>query len=232
MPEGDPRQPAHGRPHAGVHAGIGAVLHAGARYYDLVAGLLLRGRERAFRERLVDLARLAPGERVLDIGCGTGSLALAARRRVGDAGAVHGIDASPEMIAVARRKARAAGVDVHFEQAAAQALPYPGAHVDAVLSTLMLHHLPRPARREALGEVRRVLAPGGRLLVVDFAAPAARRTGPLARLHRHGHVDAHDVLALLTDAGFDVVERGAVGVRDLHFALAKAPNATAPGRGP
>lgn len=211
------RRTARARPHAG------AVLHSAARYYDLMAGLLLRGRGGAFRERLVELARLAPGERVLDVGCGTGSLALAARRRVRDAGAVHGIDASPEMIAVARRKARAAALDVRFEEAAVQALPFPAAWFDAVLSTLMLHHLPRPARGEALGEVRRVLTPGGRLLVVDFAAPTRGREGLLARLHRHGHVDAGDMRALLRDAEFDVVASGAVGVRDLHFALARAP---------
>ena len=87
----------------------GLVMHSTARYYDLLTWLLTLGRERAFRDRLVDLARLAPGESVLDAGCGTGTLAIAAKRRVGPSGAVHGIDASPEMIARARRKAAKAG---------------------------------------------------------------------------------------------------------------------------
>jgi ubiquinone/menaquinone biosynthesis C-methylase UbiE len=204
-----------------AHSNAGIVLHSAARYYDLMTGLFLRGRERAFRERLVDLARLEPGERVLDVGCGTGSLAIAAGRRVGPAGAVCGIDASAEMIAAARRKTRKAGVGVRFGTATVQALPFPDASFDALLSTLMLHHLPRPARRQALREVRRVLAPGGRLLVVDFTTPARERRGILARVHRHGHVNFHDVATLLHEAGFEVVDSGAVGVRDLHFALAK-----------
>ena len=75
----------------------GLVLHGTARYYDLLAWLLMRGREGAFREKVVDLARIQPGERVLDVGCGTGTLAVAAKRRVGPTGTVYGIE-SPEMI--------------------------------------------------------------------------------------------------------------------------------------
>lgn len=225
---GAPHGAAHGRSHGRAHGGVGAVLHSAARYYDLMTGLLVRGRERAFRERLADLARIARGECVLDVGCGTGSLAIVAGRRVGSAGAAYGIDASPEMIATARRKARKANVDVRFEEAAVQALPYPDAHFDAVLSTLMLHHLPRAARQQALREVRRVLKPGGRVLVVDFMTPARERTGLLARVHRHGHVDFRDVAALLHDAGFELVDSDAVGVRDLHFALARVPLARVP----
>src|SRR5688572_3378865 len=76
----------------------GLVLHSAARY-DLLVWLITRGRERAFREKVLRLARLKPGESVLDVGCGTGTLAIAARPLVGPAGAVYGIDASPEMIA-------------------------------------------------------------------------------------------------------------------------------------
>src|SRR5262245_14466684 len=85
----------------------GDVLHFAA-VYDLIAWIHLRGRERAFREHLVRLARLEPGESVLDVGCGTGSLAIAAKRTVGPAGTVQGIDPSTEMIARARKKARKA----------------------------------------------------------------------------------------------------------------------------
>src|SRR3712207_4299905 len=84
----------------------GLVLHgATARYYDVMAWLMTLGRERKFREKLVDLARLRPGESVLDVGCGTGTLAIAAKRRVGPTGEVYGIDASPEMIVRASKKA-------------------------------------------------------------------------------------------------------------------------------
>ena len=199
-------------------------MHSEARYYDLLAWLLTLGRERAFRERLVELARLAPGAAVLDVGCGTGTLAVAAKRRVGAAGTVHGIDASPEMIDRARRKAGKAGVDVAFQTAVVESLPFPDAQFDAVLSTLMLHHLPRPARQQCAREMRRVLKPGGRVLAVDFATPARERRGLLARLHRHGHFAQRDIVELLSEPGLRVVESGSVGVSDLQFVVAAAPS--------
>lgn len=201
----------------------GLILHSAARYYDLLAWLLTFGREHAFRQRLVELARLQPGETVLDVGCGTGTLAIAATRRVGPAGKVYGIDASPEMITLARRKAAKAGLDLIFETATVEALPFPDARFDAVLSTLMLHHLPRPVRQRCAHEARRVLRPGGRLLAVDFSTPARRRRGILGRLHRHGHVALRDIVDLLGEAGLNVVESGPVGVGDLQYALATVP---------
>ena len=199
----------------------GRVLHSAAGY-DLLAWLLLLGRERAFREQLVRQARLEPGHSVLDIGCGTGSLAIAAKRRVGAQGMVHGIDASPEMIARARRKASKAGVDVAFTSGVVEALPFPDGHFDAVLSTLMLHHLPRAAREQCVREVRRVLKPGGRVLAVDFGRATGERKSLIEHFHRHGRVDVHDIVNLLSKAGLDIVESGAVGVRDLNFVLARA----------
>jgi ubiquinone/menaquinone biosynthesis C-methylase UbiE len=198
----------------------GRVLHSPVGY-DLLAWLLLLGRERSFRERLVRLARLETGESVLDIGCGTGSLAIAAKRRVGPSGAVQGIDPSPEMIARAEKKARKAGVDVVFSTGIAEALPFPDAHFDVVLSTLMLHHLPRATRQQCVREIHRVLEPGGRVLAVDFGS-SPKRKGILAHLHRHGRVTADELITLLKDAGFEIIESGAVGVRDIHFVLAKA----------
>lgn len=202
----------------------GLVLHSEARYYDLLAWLLTLGRERAFRERLVELARLEPGEAVLDVGCGTGTLAIAAKRRVGAAGTVHGIDASPEMIDRAKRKAAKAGVDVAFQSGIVEALPFPDARFDAVVGTLMLHHLPGPVRQQSAREMRRVLRPGGRVLAVDFATPARGRKGLLARLHRHGHLALRDMVELLSEAGLRVVESGSVGVSDLRYAVATVPS--------
>lgn len=204
-------------------AAAGLVLHRAAAY-DLLVGLMTLGRERAFRERLLDRVRLEPGAAVLDVGCGTGSLAIAAKRRVGPDGAVTGIDASPEMLARAVNKARKAGTAVRFEEAPAQALPFPAARFDAVLSTVMFHHLPRTSREQCAREMKRVLKPGGRAFIVDFAAPAQRRHSPLDHIHRrHGHVSLDDVAATIEKAGLVVAERGPIGYRNLHFVLATKP---------
>jgi len=197
----------------------GAVLHSAARY-DLLVWLLTLGRERVFREKVVRLARLQPGEAVLDIGCGTGTLAIAAKRHVGPTGTVYGIDASPKMLERAGKKARKAGVEIVLKNAMAQALPFPDAHFDAVLTTVMLHHLPRKARQQCATEMRRVLKPGGRVLAVDFGLATRERKGILAHFHRHGHVKLPDMISLLSEAGLNSIESGAVGIRDLQFVVA------------
>jgi ubiquinone/menaquinone biosynthesis C-methylase UbiE len=199
----------------------GSVLHRAARY-DLLVWLLTLGRERVFREKVLRLARLKPGESVLDVGSGTGTLAIAAKRLVGPMGTVNGIDASPEMIARARNKAMKAGVEVVFKTAVAEALPFPDAHFDAVLATMMLHHLPSEARQQCFHEMRRVLKPDGRLLAVDFGGPARERRGLIAHFHRHNQFDLRDVIPVLSGAGLNSVESGAVGFSDLQFVLAAA----------
>ena len=200
----------------------GAILHAAA-FYDLTVWLMTLGGERAFREKLLRLVQLEAGESVLDVGCGTGTLAIAAKRHVGPAGAVHGIDASLEMISRAGKKAKKRGADVVFKNAAAEALPFPDAEFDVVLSTVMLHHLSRKGRAQCAGEMRRVVKPGGRVLAVDFGSSARDRGGFFARFHRRGRTDLSDVVALLSEAGLDPVDSGAVGFRDLQFVLARVP---------
>jgi ubiquinone/menaquinone biosynthesis C-methylase UbiE len=113
-----------------------SLLHSAARY-DFLVWLVTLGRERVLREEVLRLAGLEPGESVLDVGCGTGTLAIAAKRHVGPKGTVYGVDASPEMIGRAARKARKAGVEVGFRNGVAEALPFPDAQFDAVLTTLM-----------------------------------------------------------------------------------------------
>jgi ubiquinone/menaquinone biosynthesis C-methylase UbiE len=203
----------------------GLVVHWATRY-DLLLWLVTLGRERGFRERVLRLARLESGESILDVGCGPGTLAIAAKRHVGPTGAVHGIDASPEMIARAGKKARKAGVEVVFKNALAEALPFPDAQFDAVLSTVMLHHLPRKVRQQCAHEIRRVLKPGGRVLTVDFGGAAQERKTIFGRLHRHGYVKLPDMIAVLSEAGLISVESGAVGISDLQFVLAAARPST------
>ena len=199
------------------------VLHSMASYYDLLVAFMTLGRERELRDRLASLADVAPGESVLDVGCGTGSLALAAKRRVGPTGIVTGIDASPEMIERARRKAANRADGIHFEVARVESLPFPDESFDVVLSTLMMHHLPRPTRERCVSEMRRVLRPGGRVLVVDFERPSNKRGGLIARFHRHGGVPLRDIIDLLGSADTRMTQIGTVGVADLRFALAIKP---------
>lgn len=200
----------------------GAVLHW-ARRYDLMVWLLTLGREPVFRERVVSLARLTPGEAILDVGCGTGTLAIAAKRLVGPTGTAQGIDASPEMIARARKKAKKSGVEVEFTHAVAEALPFQDARFDVVLTSMVVHHLPRDMREQCFREMRRVLKPGGRLLAVDFGGAGKKRRGLIAHFHRHHRFDLREVIPMLSETGLNDVESGAVGFGDLQFVRAAAP---------
>jgi len=203
---------------------VGAVLHS-AVFYDVIVWLALRGRERQLRQRLLDLSRLQSGEAVLDVACGTGTLAILAKETVGRSGMVCGVDASPEMLARARSKAAKAGVEVRFENAAAQALPLPDASFDLALGTMMLHHLGRTARRELAAELRRLVKPGGRVLLVDFAKMESKSRGFAAHFrHRHGHLDLTEIVGLLEGAGLQPIESGPVGIKNLYFALATLPH--------
>jgi len=202
----------------------GLVLHWAARY-DLLAWLLTHGRERELRETIVRLASLKPGDDVLDIGCGTGTLAIIATRHVGATGAVTGIDASPSMITRANRKAKKAGVRATFQVAVAEDLPFPDRRFDVVFSTLMLHHLPRKTRQECAAEIERVLKVGGRIVAVDFGR--TERRGLLAHFHRHGHVAIEDIVNLFVAAGLTATRTGPVGMNNLNFVVAEASGAKA-----
>jgi ubiquinone/menaquinone biosynthesis C-methylase UbiE len=206
------------------------VLH-GARAYDILVWVLTLGRERALRERLVELARLESGESALDVGSGTGALAIAAKDRLGPAGQVCGVDPSSEMVARARRKATRAGVDVRFETAAVEALPFPDATFDGVLSSLMLHHLSEEGRGQGMAEIARVLKPGGRFLVVDIGGRDGRQRSLFHRIRRHAHFDLDELTPALDRADLQIVERGPVrsprviGLSNLRFILAVTPSA-------
>ena len=159
--------------------------------YDAVIQVMSLGREGRFRRRTLELAELQPGARALDVGCGTGSLAIAAARQQPTA-TIHGIDPAPEMIARAQAKATTAGVAPRFEVGIIEHLPYDDGSMDVVTSSIMMHHLPPETLSAGLAEILRVLTPGGRLVVVDFAGagPLMHRLGALLR-GESGHPTRH-----------------------------------------
>ena len=213
-----------GRPPKEQHGmTTGKTIHR-ARFYDPLGAILMLGRGRALREQTIALAHLVPGKSVLEVGCGTGEIALRAKARSGPSGSVAGIDPSPEMIAVARQKAARAKLDVDYRVATVEALPFADATFDVVLSSLMMHHLPEDLKPRALAEIRRVLKPGGRLLVVDFKEPASRlgRLQPVWLIHRRLPSSLWDLPGLVEAAGFAAVEAGATAVDYLGFVHGRA----------
>jgi ubiquinone/menaquinone biosynthesis C-methylase UbiE len=194
----------------------GRVLH-GARLYRLFEWVIA-GR----RRELVELSAPRPGETVLDIGCGPGSLTLALKEEVAS-GEVHGFDASPEMIEVASERARKSGSQIDFKVALIEDLPLADSCIDLVTSSLMLHHLPDDVKRAGIAEVRRVLKPGGRLVVMDFARESHSVTGHLLRhLGRaHGEDTLAKLVPLLKEAGFATVETVTPPHRSLAFLRAR-----------
>jgi ubiquinone/menaquinone biosynthesis C-methylase UbiE len=152
--------------------------------YDPMLRWLMR--ERAFKTRLVEQADICVGHRVLDLGCGTGTLALMATQMHPGA-VVVGVDGDAKVLARARKKVAAAGASIELDEALAGALPYADASFDRVLSSLMLHHLTHAQKLEALGEVRRVLKPAGSFHVVDFGPPSNWLDRLTSHLFAHDH---------------------------------------------
>lgn len=150
-------------------------------------------------------AELRPGHRILDIGCGTGSLAVLAKQRFPEVD-VAGVDPDRRALERAARKARRAGVNVRFDCGFADALDYPDASFDRVFSSFMFHHLARSEKEATLRAVRRVLKPGGSLHLLDFAGSHASDHEPRPEGRRtHGRLADNGeatIVRLLNDAGF------------------------------
>lgn len=171
--------------------------------YDPIMKLL------RFQRALVPLlaqAELQPHHRVLDIGCGTGTLAMMIKKAQPSVD-VTGIDPDPLALARAARKAQDAGVSIRFDRGFADALAYPDATFDRVFSSMMFHHLPRAEKPGVLSEARRVLKPGGRLEFLDFAGGTHSLLAHV--LHGRGASASADerLLRLMRDTGFTNVHR-------------------------
>ncbi|MFO7181432.1 MAG: methyltransferase domain-containing protein [Pseudomonadota bacterium] len=154
------------------------------------------------RRALIEQAALRPGHRVLDIGCGTGTLLVDVLKRKRGITAT-GLDPDPKALARARRKAERAGVSIRFDQGFSDQLPYPDASFDRVFSSFMLHHLKADEQERTLREARRVLAPGGSLHLLDFVQPPRGHQGLVSRfVHSHEAKTPQELRALLEHVGF------------------------------
>lgn len=137
-------------------------------FYDPLMRVTMR--DRLFKRQLVVQAALGSGHRVLDLGCGTATLTILIKQARPEA-EVHGLDGDAQILEIARQKARRAAADVTLARGLAAKLPYDEAFFDRVLTSLMFHHLNREAKAAALGEVFRVLKPGGELHIADWGKP-------------------------------------------------------------
>lgn len=198
--------------------------------YDMLVNILTLGQARRLRMKTVDLAQLETGDSVLDVGCGTGAVTLPVKQRVGETGQAAGIDPSPEMIEVAQRKARHAGLEIDFRVGVIESLPYPDETFDAVTSSLMMHHLPENLQVAGLAEVMRVLKPGGRLLIADMMRPSTstleRDSTFLTHYHRGGNrFGVENLKSLLEAAGFEEIDQVEERFLVIGFLRARKPAA-------
>jgi len=193
--------------------------------YDPIVKLL--GGDSA-RKALLDQVALQPGHRVLDVGCGTGTLATLIKRLHSDVDVV-GLDPDPKALARAKRKAARLGTSIQFDEGFGDSLPYPEASFDHVVSSFMFHHLPTQEKEKTLREVGRVLKPRGEFHMLDFEGPEDAPHGLLAHFRRSRDrlKDNSEgrVLSLFRQAGFANVKN--VGHRAILFGLGRVAYYTA-----
>jgi ubiquinone/menaquinone biosynthesis C-methylase UbiE len=182
-----------------------------ASHYDFMTTLLGFGANHRNSRMVVELAKVKAGDNVLDLACGTGNLTLTAQSTAGSEGKVVGIDAAPEMIEVAKKKAAKSRAPVTFEVGLAEDLAFPDATFDVVISRLAIHHLPDDLKPKVFAEILRVLKPGGRLMIADFNPPSNPIISHIATAIIGSHMMQTNVWSLpqmLEDAGFVEVNSG------------------------
>jgi len=168
--------------------------------------------EEALKSALIAQAHIHPGQNVLDMGCGTGTLTLLIKH-IHPNVSVYGLDVDPQVLGIARRKAEQAGETIVLQQGSATCLPYPDGSFDRVFASLMLHHLTQEDKRRALVEAFRVLKPGGELHVADFGKPHDPAMWLISLVVRWVEEVHDNILGLLpvfmTEAGFRAVKETA-----------------------
>jgi ubiquinone/menaquinone biosynthesis C-methylase UbiE len=205
----------------------GATIHW-ASQYDILAGLFGLGVNRPNSRMIIEMAKIKLGDKVLDVGCGTGNLTLTAKRYVGASGFVYGIDASPEMIDLAFKKAKRTGFEAVFEVGLIEKIAYPDANFDVVISRLVIHHLPDDLKRLGFAEIFRVLKPGGLFFLADFNPPANPLLAHIASAlvgHRMMQNNVWSIPLMLTESGFVEIACGPTRSSFLAFVSGKKPSA-------
>jgi len=206
----------------------GATIHW-VPQYDIFAGLMGLGANGSNSRMVIEMAGVKPGDKILDVGCGTGELTLAAQRVAGPTGLAVGIDPSPEGIEVARKKAERYSPSPTFTVGLIEKLDFPKGTFDVTVSRLVIHHLPDDLKRQGFAELYRVLKPGGRLFMVDFKPPENPILRHLAMaLVGHRMMMESKVWAVpqfLTEAGFVEVASGPTRSALMAFVSGKKPAA-------
>jgi ubiquinone/menaquinone biosynthesis C-methylase UbiE len=157
-------------------------------FFDFIQQYIVRDVQ--YKTLLIEQANIQPGHNVLDLGCGTGTLAFMAKEAQPTAD-VTGLDADPEMLRFAIDKSAEKKITVNFDVGFTDKLPYPNQSFDRVLSSIMIHHLKTPEKEATAHEVFRVLKPGGELHIIDFGRPVTWY-GKLLGPFLHGFEEAND----------------------------------------
>ena len=164
-------------------------------------------REETFKRKLVQQANIQPRMKVLDLGCGTGTLTLMLKLAYPTA-EVTGVDGDPQVLEIAREKSL--GTSIQWDEGLASSLPYPDSVFDRVVTSLVIHHLVTDDKRRAFKEIYRVLKPHGELHVLDFGTPHSSLTRFMITYMRRLEETADNfdgqIPLFVTEAGFGEVK--------------------------